>query len=55
MQGRKNSQRLCLSEVLMETPEMGKLKTRDFLQQQKESFSALRSKFTEVLKCLNNQ
>lgn len=55
MQGRKNSQRLCLSEMLMETPEMGKLETCDFLQQQKLSLSALRPKFTEVVKHPNNQ
>lgn len=35
MQGKKNSQRLWLSEMLMETPEMGKLETHDLLQQQK--------------------
>lgn len=35
MQGRKNSHRLWLSEMLMETSEMGKLETCDFLQQQK--------------------
>lgn len=33
MQGRKNSQRLWLSEMLMEIPEMGKLETTDFLHQ----------------------
>lgn len=55
MQGRKNSQRLWLSETLMETPEMGKLETSDFLHQQKQSFSALRSKFIEVVKCPINQ
>lgn len=55
MQGRKNNQRLWLSEMLMETPEMGKLETTDLLHQQKQSLSALKSKFTEVVKCPNNQ
>lgn len=31
----EKSQRLWLSEMLMETPDMGKLETCDFLQQQK--------------------